>query len=198
MAPKPFHHGNLRVELMDRAETVLRERGVEALSLRELARDAGVSHGAPRSHFADRGALLDALAERGFDHLNAALQAALQRDDGLPARLRAAANAYVGFAVGEPALLDLMYAAKVEARGDGVHDAATRLFATMSSLIAEGVDAGVLTPAATDGDVVRFTMLVSALFQGIASLVTSGRIDRLAGDQLVDDAIALLTTAPHA
>ncbi|WAP58220.1 helix-turn-helix domain-containing protein [Streptomyces sp. S465] len=63
MSVRPFHHGNLRAVLLDQAELVLRERGIDALSLRELAREAGVSHGAPRSHFIDRNALLDALAE---------------------------------------------------------------------------------------------------------------------------------------
>ncbi len=66
MSERPFHHGNLRTVLLDRAEMALRTKGVEELSLRELAREVGVSHGAPRSHFIDRKALLDALAERGF------------------------------------------------------------------------------------------------------------------------------------
>ena len=70
MTERPFHHGNLRTVLLDQAESAIREGGIDALSLRELAREAGVSHGAPRSHFIDRGALLDALAERGFLRLS--------------------------------------------------------------------------------------------------------------------------------
>lgn len=65
MTERPFHHGNLRAVLLDEAGAVVRESGVGGLSLRDLARRAGVSHGAPRSHFVDRQALLDALAERG-------------------------------------------------------------------------------------------------------------------------------------
>ncbi len=60
MSERPFHHGNLRAVLLDEAVAVLRETGVDGLSLRDLARRAGVSHGAPRSHFVDRQALLDA------------------------------------------------------------------------------------------------------------------------------------------
>uniref|UniRef100_UPI00114CC8DF TetR family transcriptional regulator n=1 Tax=Curtobacterium sp. UCD-KPL2560 TaxID=1885315 RepID=UPI00114CC8DF len=56
--------------LLDEAVAALRESGVEGLSLRELARRAGVSHGAPRSHFVDRRALLDALAVLGFERLH--------------------------------------------------------------------------------------------------------------------------------
>ncbi len=71
----------------------MRERGVQELSLRELAREVGVSHGAPRRHFPDRQALLDALAEAGFARLGAELRAAVDgAGDGLrgaPARDRA-------------------------------------------------------------------------------------------------------------
>jgi AcrR family transcriptional regulator len=70
----PYHHGNLRAALLDAAECSVEEQGAEQLSLRELARAVGVSHAAPRSHFPDRQALLDALAERGFDRLAAAMR----------------------------------------------------------------------------------------------------------------------------
>ena len=63
---RPYHHGNLRSALLAAAERTVRERGVQELSLRELAREVGVSHGAPRRHFPDRQALLDALAESGI------------------------------------------------------------------------------------------------------------------------------------
>ena len=68
---RPYHHGNLRSALLAAAERTVRERGVQDLSLRELAREIGVSHGAPRRHFPDRQALLDALAESGFERLGA-------------------------------------------------------------------------------------------------------------------------------
>ena len=63
-ATRTYHHGNLRSVLLARAEEAL--NAGEDLSLRELARRAGVSHAAPRRHFADKQALLDALAEDGF------------------------------------------------------------------------------------------------------------------------------------
>ena len=69
MAELGYQRGNLRDVLLDQAEIVVKQRGVDQLSLRELAREAGVSHGAPRSHFIDRKALLDAIAERGFIRL---------------------------------------------------------------------------------------------------------------------------------
>src|SRR6476661_9098645 len=92
MNERPYHHGNLRTALLEQAERTVRERGVQELSLRELAREIGVSHGAPRRHFADRQALLDALAQVGFERLGAQLRAAVgAAGDDFRARLHAAA-----------------------------------------------------------------------------------------------------------
>jgi AcrR family transcriptional regulator len=186
---RPFHHGNLRAELLDRAEAVLRERGAETLSLRELARDAGVSHGAPRSHFIDRGALLDALAERGFDRLVETMDAAvhaLPTESGTSAQLlRAACGASLDFATQNPALLALMVTAKAEGPSGPVHDAAARLFAAMTALVTKALGPGVHDLANTQ----RLTLLLSATVQGISSLVVSGRIPAAQGDILLDDAV---------
>ena len=76
---RPYHHGNLRTALLAAAQQTVRERGVAALSLRELAREVGVSHGAPRRHFPDRQALLDALAEDGFERLGGELRGGRRR-----------------------------------------------------------------------------------------------------------------------
>ena len=81
---RPYHHGNLRSELLACAERALGEGGLAQLSLRELARQAGVSHAAPRRHFADKQALLDALAQDGFERLGRELRAAIDgAGDGL-------------------------------------------------------------------------------------------------------------------
>ncbi|MBP0457966.1 TetR/AcrR family transcriptional regulator [Streptomyces montanisoli] len=212
---RPFHHGNLRAVLLDQAETVLRERGIDALSLRELARAAGVSHGAPRSHFIDRAALLDALAERGFVRLADEIRGAAARTsgagasgDGAPgdgtsgdgtsgrgaSALRAAASAYVRFAVREPALLDLMFSAKVVGPSEAVAGAAERLFATMTDIMSTAAEAG----AYDARDVGRLTLLLSATVQGISALVTSGRITTDQSDALVDDAITVFLAGASA
>lgn len=67
--PKPYHHGRLRQTLLDIAEEVLHEHGVEALSIRDLAERAGVSRGAPYRHFAEKRELEAAVAGRGFSRL---------------------------------------------------------------------------------------------------------------------------------
>jgi AcrR family transcriptional regulator len=186
---RPFHHGNLRAVLLDQAEQTLRERGIDALSLRELARKAGVSHGAPRSHFVDRQSLLDALAERGFNRLAGEVEAVMASDAAnYRQRLRAAAAAYVHFAVTDAALLDLMFTAKNGNPPEGLRAASGRLFAAVGDLIDQSIAAGELEPQ----DPHRLQLLFAAVMQGIASLVTSGRISAQDGDLLIDDAISLL------
>src|SRR3954463_2724045 len=106
----PYHHGNLRAALLDEAE---RRLGNGDLSLGERARAAGVSHGAPRRHFTDKQALLDALAEEGFERLRAQRRAAFATaEPGLAPPRAPFAPAYIGFATRHAALLELMFAVK--------------------------------------------------------------------------------------
>ncbi|HSH06827.1 MAG TPA: TetR/AcrR family transcriptional regulator [Burkholderiales bacterium] len=97
-----YHHGELRAAILQAAGELLEERGGADLSLREAARRAGVSHNAPYRHFADRDALLAALAAQGFARLDEALAAAA----GGP---RARGEAYVQFALRNPARFRLMF-----------------------------------------------------------------------------------------
>src|SRR5690348_1313893 len=115
-ATRPYHHGNLREALLDAGERALETSGAQNLSLRELAREVGVSHAAPRRHFADKQALLDALAHNGFERLGAILTAAIDAaGPDFDARLLSLARAYVGFATQHPALVGLMFASKHQA-----------------------------------------------------------------------------------
>lgn len=181
--------------LLDQAEEVLRERGIDALSLRELARAAGVSHGAPRSHFIDRNALLDALAERGFIRLaDEVREAASQAPEGYAAILHAAGAAYLAFALREPALHDLMFAAKAGAPSQAVSVAAERLFATLAGVMSAGVEAG----AYDARDVGRLTLLLGTTIQGISAFIASRRITVLQGEALLDDAITLFIAGASA
>jgi AcrR family transcriptional regulator len=192
---RPFHHGNLRAVLLDQAEEVLRKRGIDALSLRELARAAGVSHGAPRSHFIDRNALLDALAERGFIRLaDEVRQAASQAPENYTAVLHAAGTAYLAFALREPALHDLMFAAKAGDPSQAVSAAAERLFATLTDVMSAGVEAG----AYDARDVGRLTLLLGTTIQGISAFIASRRITVPQGEALLHDAIRLFIAGASA
>jgi AcrR family transcriptional regulator len=186
MSDRPFHHGNLRTVLLEQAEQVVRHRGIDALSLRELARDAGVSHGAPRTHFVDRRALMDALAERGFTRLADAMRdAAAASSDDYVALLRASAQAYVEFAVTDAHLLELMFLVKADDPSDAVEAAAQRFFLTVREQLVRGVESGEFAGA----DLNRLTRYVSATLQGVAAVTLSWRLSAAQRATLIDDAI---------
>ena len=188
---RPYHHGNLRSALLARAEQTLAEQGAAQLSLRELARQVGVSHAAPRRHFAGKQALLDALAEDGFERLGRELQEAIDvAGEGFDARLLAFARAYVRFATRHAALLELMFAGKHRLDASpGVAEAAARAFDAPLALIGEGQATGEVVR----GDRDRVAIVVWAALQGLASLVNSGMLDDAAADWLVASAVQRLT-----
>ncbi|HEV2923536.1 MAG TPA: TetR/AcrR family transcriptional regulator [Solirubrobacteraceae bacterium] len=185
MTERPYHHGNLRMALLEQAERTVRDRGVQDLSLRELARDVGVSHGAPRRHFPDRQALLDALAEAGFERLGAELRSAADgAGEEFQARLRATAAAYVRFATRDAELLELMFAGKHREQSGALHEAADRAFAVILELIEQGQAEGALER----GEPERVGLVLFATIQGIAALVTGGIVQAGQLDELLADA----------
>ena len=104
---RPYHHGDLRRALIEAAERILEREGPQALSLRAVAREAGVSPAAPYHHFKDKSDLLLAIAEAGFEALGEALKAAI---GGSPeGKLNLIGPAYVRFARANPALYRVMY-----------------------------------------------------------------------------------------
>jgi AcrR family transcriptional regulator len=186
MTRRPYHHGNLRAALLEEAERTVREHGVDGLSLRELARQAGVSHAAPRRHFADRQALLDALAESGWERLGADTRAAAQRaGTDYEARLRAAGRAYVRFATRDAALLEVMFAGRQGRQAAALREAATRAFSVLVELVREGQTSGVLEL----DDPERMALLLFATVHGIAALANAGIVAPKRRDELVTDAI---------
>lgn len=97
-----YHHGNLRAEFLAAAATMVAQGGVAALNLRQLARQLGVTHAAPRHHFGDKRGLLTALATEGYRALARELRAA--GDDFLEAGV-----AYVRFSLDKPGHFAVMY-----------------------------------------------------------------------------------------
>jgi len=187
---RPYHHGNLREALLAAGEDALESGGQQGLSLRELAREVGVSHAAPRRHFPDRQALLDALAESGFARLGAALSAAVDgAGAGFDARLAALARAYIAFATARPALSELMFAAKHQADAPpSLRAAAEAAFAPALTAVADGQAAGEVAP----GDPDRVTLVASAALQGIVAMANNGMLDETPLEDVVDDVVSRL------
>ena len=109
-APRPYHHGDLRMAVLAAAEAILERDGVDALTLRAVARAVGVSHTAPKNHFGDLEGLLSELAAVGYWRYGETLAKAMDAAGTDPrVRMRAMGRAYVGFARTHPGLFILMF-----------------------------------------------------------------------------------------
>ncbi len=190
MSARAFHHGNLRAEILGHARATLREAGEDGLSLRQLARDAGVSHAAPRRHFPERQDLLNALAEQGFDELTASITEQMERAEGDPVTaFRTVARTYIDFAVRDAALMNLMFSAKNGAAAPGVSAAADRFFAAVGTIVAAVVPSSSgSAPSGVLSEALRAQLLLASTLHGIASLLSAGRLDASQVDELIDGA----------
>jgi len=172
-----YHHGDLRLALVGEALKLVEERGVAGLTLREVARRAGVSEAAPYRHFASKDALVAAVAEDGFQSMLARVRRALAGASADPAeRLEAVGAAYVRFAVERPAHFRVMFGRDVaESHGfKGLWDAGQANFEALLHEIAAAQKAGLVAgrdrrPAAR--------ALWSAL-HGLAFLLVDGLLAR--------------------
>lgn len=117
VAKAGYHHGNLKAALIEAADAILRDNGIEGFSLREAARRAGVSIGAPAHHFGSATGLLTEVALLGYESLGQTLNAVHPTDDA-GADLRHLALAYVGFALAHPGRFRLMFRPDLVNRDD--------------------------------------------------------------------------------
>ena len=115
-AKHPYHHGDLKNALLDAARAILEEESLAALSLRAVARRAGVSHAAPYRHFPNHEALLAELAMEGFAELRAEIVAAGARPGAESDRVADLGAAYMRFVARRPALTRLMFGPQVPNR----------------------------------------------------------------------------------
>jgi AcrR family transcriptional regulator len=166
----PYHHGALREALLAAAETLLRESGVGGLTLRAIARQAGVSHGAPAHHFADLSVLLSELAAIGFQRLTDQLQAATSLRGTVRYPLP---KAYVSFAMENRALFTLMFREHgLDAGNAALRDARAAALAALS----QSLDAPTTKP--TLDDLGAMTAAWS-LTHGFSVLAIDGRLASL-------------------
>ncbi|MCR9279729.1 MAG: TetR/AcrR family transcriptional regulator [Pseudomonadaceae bacterium] len=109
-----YHHGDLRMTLMDLAIAHIEKVGMEKLSLRALAREAGVSATAPYRHFPSRQCLLAGIAIRGFRRLKSRIEVALTNSEGFEDQFVSMGLAYIDNAVNDPVTYQLMFGAMVD------------------------------------------------------------------------------------
>jgi AcrR family transcriptional regulator len=167
---RPYHHGDLRRAILGAALDVIAANGPSALSLRDLARRAGVSHAAPAHHFKDRAGLLTAIAAEGFGLLASTLREA--------GDLKEAGVRYVRFAREHPAHFQVMFAPELLRAGD-------LELATARALAGEALrEAVTAVPPESRGRDARLAGVAAwSLAHGFATLLLSHNLDGPVGDQ---------------
>ncbi len=177
---KPYHHGDLRAALIAEGLRLLAERDADSLSLREVARGAGVSATSVYRHFPDKEALVTALAREGLSQLGTAQRAASDAAGGGDAGFAATGRAYVRFALANPALFRLIFASPAlapERAGGTFESEADALLQAHAAREA----------AAHGGEAAVRAVQAWALVHGLAMLMLDGQIPM--DETLIDRAI---------
>ncbi|HEV8194353.1 MAG TPA: TetR/AcrR family transcriptional regulator [Ktedonobacterales bacterium] len=172
-----YHHGDLRAALIRAGLAILAEEGAQALTLRAVARRAGVSHNAPYRHFADKEALLAAIAEEGFVELTARVEEARAHVPASPrTQLEDSGWAYVQFALAHPDHLRVMFDVPITdpQAYPGLLAAGARAFNVLVEIIEAGQRAGEFI----DGDPRQIAFAAWGMVHGLALLLANQQVPR--------------------
>jgi AcrR family transcriptional regulator len=190
---RPYHHGNLRRALLDEALATIQAEGVEGLTLREIGARVGVSRTALYRHFADKRALLSAVATEGFRTLRQRLVTAWEEGGRGRAAFESMGVAYIRFAVANPAHYRVMFGGSVDPRAaePELANEATRAFQALVDALAE-----LKRDAVVRGeDTVKMARFVWAVVHGVAMLGIDGQLrEPGAVEELMQYAIERLRT----
>lgn len=178
---RAYHHGALRDALIEAAEAILAEKGVEGFTLRECARRAGVSPAAPAHHFGDVTGLLTVVATRGFEALTEALRDGNRRAGADPARrLREQGIGYVTFALRSPGAFKLIFRKdRLHCANPGLRVAASGAFQEFETAVRELRGA---SPGSMDAKTFSSVIAAWSLVHGFAHLAVDGEFDRFLPD----------------
>jgi AcrR family transcriptional regulator len=177
----PYHHGALRDALLQAAERVLERDGLAGLTLRAVAREAGVSHAAPTHHFGDLTGLVSELAAIGFRQFNAAMAEACGAEVPYPAKGLARAKAYVGYAKAHPGMYGLMFRTeRLDYSRPSLHEAAETSFGGLANAIAASRHEQIAKEALTLDQAAAIARAWS-LVHGFTMLMLDGRLEDILG-----------------
>jgi AcrR family transcriptional regulator len=187
MAKRSYHHGNLRAALVEAGIVLITESGADGFTLREVARRADVSPGAPYRHFADKDTLLAAVAIEGFERLLVAMDEASSGHPNAMAAFRAQGLSFTKFAINHPAYFRAMYLARLHADERFSELAALRTAANgaLREKIAAARDAGALA----DFDEQHIALAALALVYGTARLFVDGVLP--SGDEALAEHVSV-------
>ena len=171
-----YHHGDLRQTLVDTAVELISEQNMESLSLREVARRVGVSHAAPYRHFADKNALLAAVAKEGFEMLRCQLETAKHQAPPDPLKqLQAIGVAYVQFALDHTSHYRVMfgaYGAMSTQQHPGLAETVRQVLMVLVSSIIAGQQVGIIRSK----DPQQLAYAAWALVHGLAMLLMDNQL----------------------
>ncbi|MBL0887850.1 TetR/AcrR family transcriptional regulator [Myceligenerans indicum] len=189
-----YHHGALRTELVDASVRLVESDGVGAVSLRRVAREAGVSPAAPYHHFANRAALLSAISAQGFHELAEDLAAVARTGDG-PGEVAALVRCYVDFARRRPGHFQVMWRPELSepAKHPVVHESGESALMQLTSVI-DGLEVP---------DPHGLALALWAIGHGLASLMLDGQLAHTAekwdttADDLVERCLRVVSRMAH-
>ncbi len=183
-----YHHGDLRAALIQSALEIIEEIGPQGLTIREVARRAGVSHAAPYRHYANKDELILAVVEHGFELLHHNMQQAREEagDDPL-AQFAASGEAYVDFALGYPTYYRVMFSGDLlnSTGHESLRHTSTAAFGQMVDDLKTCQDLGVLR----EGDPMLQAISIVSTVHGFVALANDNRISHLVGDDFDVDKV---------
>ncbi len=172
----PYHHGALRDALLVAAERVLERDGLAGLTLRAVAREAGVSHAAPTHHFGDLAGLVSELAAIGFRQFNAAMVVTDADGGTLAQRAMARAKAYIAYAQAHPGMYGLMFRTeRLDMSRASLREAAKASFAGLAGAIGAQRQEQISTDALSLDQAAAIARAWS-LVHGFTMLLLDGRL----------------------
>ncbi|TWB01810.1 TetR/AcrR family transcriptional regulator [Bradyrhizobium stylosanthis] len=177
----PYHHGALREALLQAAERVLERDGLGGLTLRAVAREAGVSHAAPTHHFGDLTGLLSELAAVGFRQFNAAMASSCDAATTPLGRALARPKAYVAYAQAHPGMYGIMFRTeRLDYSRPSLHEAAEASFAGLANAI------GAMRQEQISGDALTMEQGAAiarawSMVHGFTTLLLDGRLEDILG-----------------
>ncbi len=185
----PYHHGQLRQALLDAALQLITERGIDSLTLREVARQAGVSHAAPYHHFADKSALIEAVVVESFHAFATVLRESTIPSGNALDNLIALGKAYVCFAGEHSASFRLMYRPELrqpslpqEQEHPGmpsvIDEAALEAYQVLAERIRACQEAGFIPV----GSLTPLTLTAWSTVHGVAVLLLDGSLGSFLGE----------------